>query len=120
MVSIPKVVSALSCGFLLCLGVSNVAWSAEKLNMDQSDKKMFTVSDKERFEPGKDVKGQLVKVEGEKYFVRESSGNVVQMHVDATTEKKSAALIKTGDYVNAKVNSQGHATSFLMEPPTSH
>lgn len=120
MVSIPKVVGVLSCGFLLCLGLSNIASSADKLNTGQSDKKMFTVSDKDRFEAGKDVKGEVVRVEGEKYFVRESSGNVVQMHVDATTEKRSSAMIKPGDHVIAKVNAQGHAISFLSDQPISH
>jgi hypothetical protein len=48
---------------------------------------MFTVPDKDRFEAGKEVKGEVVRVEGENYFVREDSGNVVQIHVDATTEK---------------------------------
>jgi len=112
MVSIPKVVGVLSCGFLLCLGLSTVASAA-----DQSDKKMFTVTDKDRFEPGKEVTGKVVQVEGEKYFVRESSGNVVQMHVDATTEKSSSAAIKPGDNVIAKVNAQGHAISFLSDQP---
>ena len=119
MVSIPKVVGVMSCGFLLCLGLSNVASSADKLNTGQSDKKMFTVSDKDNFEAGKEVKGEVVRVEGEKYFVREDSGNVVQMHVDATTAKRSP-MGKPGDHVIAKVNAQGHAISFLTDQPTAH
>jgi hypothetical protein len=85
-----------------------------------SDKQIFTVSDKDRFEAGKEVKGELVRVEGEKYFVREDSGNVVQMHVDATTEKGSSAMVKPGEHVIAKVNGQGHAISFLTDQPIAH
>ena len=120
MVSIPKVVGVLSCGFLLFLGLSNVASSADNLNTGQSDKKIFTVSDKDRFEAGKEVKGEVVRVEGENYFVREGSGNVVQIHVDATTEKKASVIPKPGDHVLAKVNAQGHAISFLTDQPISH
>ena len=120
MVSIPKVVGVLSCGFLLCLGLSNIASSADKLNTGQSGGKMFTVSDKDNFEVGKEVKGEVVRVEGEIYSVREDSGNVVQVHVDATTETKSKLKAKPGDHVIAKVNDKGHAISFLTDQPISH
>jgi len=120
MVSILKVVGVLSCGFLLCLGLSNVASSADKLNTGQSDKTMFTVSDKDNFEAGREVKGEVVRVEGENYSVREDSGNVVKIHVDATTEKKSKLMPKPGDHVLAKVNAKGHAISFLTDQPISH
>jgi len=120
MVSIPKVVGVLSCGFLLCLGLSNVASSADELNTGQSDKKMFTVSDKDDFEAGKEVKGEVVRVDGENYVVREDSGNEVRMHVDATTEKRSTLKAKPGDHVIAKVNAKGHAISFLIDQPISH
>ncbi|HEV8329442.1 MAG TPA: hypothetical protein VGQ08_18370 [Nitrospiraceae bacterium] len=121
MVSISKIIGVMSCGFLLCLGLSNVASSADQLNTGQSDKKMFTVSDKDRFEPGKEVKGEVVRVEGEKYFVREDGGTVVQMHVDATTEKGAPVkTVKAGDHVIAKVNAQGHAISFLADVPIAH
>lgn len=77
----------MSCGFLLGLGLSNVASSADQLNTGQSDAKMLTVSDADNFQAGTMVKGEVVRVEGEHVSVREDSGNVVQMHVDATTEK---------------------------------
>ena len=119
MVSIPKIVGVMSCGFLLCLGLSNVASSADKFNTGQSDKKVFTVSDKDNFQAGNVVKGEVLRVDGENYVVREDSGKEVRMHVDATTEKKSA-VAKPGDHVIAKVNSQGHAISFLTDQPTAH
>jgi hypothetical protein len=120
MVAIPKVVGILSCGFLLCLGLSNVASSADKLNTVQSGGKMFTVADKDRFEAGKEVKGEIVRVEGDNYIVREDSGSEVRMHVDATTETKSKLKPKPGDHVIAKVNDKGHAITFLTDQPISH
>lgn len=119
MVAISKVVGVMSCGFLLCVGLSGVASSSDEFNTSQSGGKMFTVSDKDRFIPGKEIKGEVVRVEGEKYFVREANGNVVQMHVDTTTEKRSTAKVKPGDHVIAKVNADGHATSFLDDQPIS-
>ena len=120
MVSIPKVVGVLSCSFVLCLGLSTVASSADKLNTSESGGKIFTVDDKERFVPGKEVKGEIVKVDGENYVVREGSGNEVSMHVDATTETRSKAKAKPGDHVIAKVNAEGHAISFLTDQPIAH
>jgi len=120
MISIPKVVGVLSCGLLLCLCLSNVASSSDKLNTGQSGGKIFTVDDKDRFVPGKEVKGEIVKVDGENYVVREDSGNEVRMHVDATTETGSKIKGKPGDHVIAKVNDKGHAISFLTDQPIAH
>ena len=61
-----------------------------------------------------------MRVEGEHYSVREDSGNVVKIHVDATTEKKSKLMPKLGDHVLAKVNAKGHAITFLTDQPISH
>ena len=86
MVSISKIIGIMLCGFVLCLGLSNVASSADQRNTGQSDKQIFTVSDKDRFEAGKEVKGELVRVEGEKYFVREDSGRGRCISIDLRKE----------------------------------
>ena len=118
--SIPKVVGVLSCSFLLCLGLSTVASSADKLNTGQSGGKILTVDDKERFVPGKEVKGEIVKIAGENYVVREASGAEVRMHVDSSTEKRSSLMPKVGEHVLAKVDAKGHAVSFFTDAPVSH
>ena len=109
MVSIPKVVGVLSCGFLMCLSLSNVASSAYQLNTGQSDKKMFTVSDKDDFEAGKEVKGEVMRVEGDNYFVKGQDGKEVRLHTDQTTEKTGS--FKRGDRIEAKMNDEHHALS---------
>ena len=120
MVSLAKAVGVLSCGFLLCLGLSGVASSAEKLYTG-SEGKIFTVDDKDRFVPGKEVRGEIVKIDGANYVVREASGAEVRMHVDASTEKiKSGLMPKEGEYVRAKVDAKGHALSFITDAPVSH
>ncbi|MDK2742678.1 MAG: hypothetical protein NDI90_07155 [Nitrospira sp. BO4] len=119
MVSIPKVVGVLSCSFLLCLSLSTVASSADKLNIGESEGKLLTVDDKDRFVPGKEVKGEIVKIDGENYVVREASGAEVRMHVNSSTEKRSSIIPKVGEHVLAKVDAKGHAVSFLTDAPIS-
>jgi len=110
MVAIPKAVGVLSCGFMLCLGLSNVASSADQLNTGRFDKKMFTVSDKDRFEAGKELKGEVVRVEGAKYFVKGQDGKEVRLHTDSTTQMMTG-IIGKGDRIEAKVNDQSQALS---------
>ena len=107
MVSIQKVVGVLSCSFLLCLSLSTVASSADKLTTGQ-------------FVPGKEIKGEIVKVEGENYVVRDASGAEVRMHVNSSTEKRSSLIPKVGEHVLAKVDANGHAVSFFTDAPVSH
>jgi hypothetical protein len=81
---------------------------------------IFTVDDKERFVPGKDVKGEILRIDGENFVVRESSGAEVRMHVDSSTEKRSSLIPKVGEHVLAKVDAKGHAISFFTDAPVSH
>jgi uncharacterized protein YdeI (BOF family) len=85
----------------------------------QSGGKIFTVDDKDRFVPGKEVKGEIVKIDGENYVVRDDSGVEVRMHVDSSTEKRSNLTPKVGEHVIAKVDAKGHAVSFFTDAPIS-
>jgi hypothetical protein len=120
MVSIHKVVGVLSCSFLLCLGLSTLVSAADQFNAGHSGGTIWTVADKDRFVAGKEVKGEIVKIDGENYVVREASGAEVRMHVDANTEKRSNMRPKVGEHVLAKVDAKGHALSFLTDAPVSH
>jgi hypothetical protein len=55
MVSIPKVVGVMSCGFLLCLGLY--------LNGNHT------------------IKGEVLRVEPSSYFVKQYDGNQVSVHI---------------------------------------
>lgn len=120
MVCTHKVVGVLSCSFFLCLGLSTVASAADQFNSGHSDGKIWTVDDKDRFVSGKEVKGEIVKIDGENYVVREASGAEVRMHVNAGTEKRANLIPKVGEHVLAKVDAKGHALSFLTDAPVSH
>jgi len=127
MVSIPKVVGVLSCGFLLCLGLSN-ATQAEHAPAPSDLMKTDSVTDQQGFqsdddkqknvnnekgsnraEGAKTIKGELFRVEDGNYFVKVKDGKEVRLHTDKTTQMMGE--IKKGDRIEAKVNDQNHALS---------
>lgn len=93
--------------------------SAENYFIGDSSVKMISDSIGDS-KPGKTIKGEIVRVEGDNYYVKQEDGVVVRMHVDKTTITKGTARAKPGDIVDAKVNTAGHAISFLTDQPISH
>ena len=125
MVSIPKVVGVLSCGFLLCLELSN-AVQAEHTPAPSDVMKTDSVTDRQGFQSDDDkqmndemgsnrakgiktIKGELFRVEDGNYFVKVKDGKEVRLHTDKTTQM--IGEIKKGDRIEAKVNDQNHALS---------
>jgi len=126
MISIPKVVGVLSCGFLLCLGLSNVTQAAAEKKADQSEMKTDQsdrrqggqeASEKQMSDEmqggsskgGKTIKGEVLRVESDIYFVKGQDGKEVRMYTDKTTI--IMGNIRQGDRIEAKVNEQNHALS---------
>ena len=127
MVSIPKVIGLMSCGFLLCLGLSNTA-QAEHTPAPSDVMKTDSVTDRQGFQSDDDkqknvdnekgsnsakgaktIKGELSRVEDGNYFVKVKDGKEVRLHTDKTTQMMGE--IKKGDRIEAKVNAQNHALS---------
>ena len=127
MVAIPKVVGVLSCGFLLCLGLSNAAQAGnvpaasdvmktdsqtDRQGFQSDDDKQKNVDDKKgstRAEDAKTITGELFRVEDGNYFVKVKDGKEVRLHTDKTTQMMGE--IKKGDRIEATVNDQNHALS---------
>lgn len=124
MVSVPKIVGVLSCGALLCLGLStatqagNAASAADDMQADQTDRRQGgqEARDKHLKDPmrgqsqnSKTVTGEVLRVEGENYFVKEQDGKEVRLHTDDTTKKMGN--IRQGDRIEADVTDQNHALS---------
>ena len=125
MVSLSKTVSLMSCGFLLCLGLShaaeadNAAAVNDELKAEQSDrrqggqeageKQMHDEMKGDQAKDGKMIKGEVLRVEGDNYFVKGQDGKEVRMHIDKTTQ--SIGSFKPGDRIEAKVNDKNHALS---------
>ncbi len=71
------------------------------------------------------VQGELVKIEGAFYVVKDAAGKEVRMHVDKNTSKldKDRAQMdrefKVGDKIDAQVTPEGHAVliQMAMAPP---
>jgi hypothetical protein len=133
MVSIPKVVGVLSCGFLLCLGLSN-AVQAEHAPSPSDVMKTDRVDDRQGFQADDDkqanekmqsssaegskmIKGELFRVESGNYFVKVKDGKEIRLHTDKTTEMSGE--VKKGDRIEAKVNDQNHALS-IRKAEVSH
>jgi|SRR5262245_40795306 len=53
------------------------------------------------------VTGDLLKIDGEFYVVKEASGKEVRLHVDKTS--KLEGTFKAGDKIEAQASAQGHA-----------
>ncbi|MEP6959416.1 MAG: hypothetical protein ABI980_11865 [Nitrospirota bacterium] len=126
MVVIPKVVSVLSCGFVLCLGLSNAAQAehapspSDVMKTDStSDRQGFQADDDKPMHDGmggirgaKHIKGELVRIEGDEYFIIVKDGAEVPMHTDKTTVMRGE--IKKGDLIEAKINDKNHALSIRV------
>ena len=118
-----KVVGVLSCGLLLCLGLSNTGHAepapSDLMKTDaQSDRQGFQSDDDKqmndkmgsnRAEGAKTIKGELFRVEDGNYFVKVKDGKEVRLHTDNTTQMMGE--IKKGDRIEAKVNESNHALS---------
>ena len=127
MVPIPKVVGLMSCGFLLCLGLSPAAQAehapspsdvmktdsqSDRQGFQSDDDKQKSVNDEKgsnRADGAKTIKGELSRVEDGNYFVKVKDGKEVRLHTDKTTQMTGE--IKKGDRIEAKVNDQNHALS---------
>ena len=127
MVSIPKVIGVLSCGFLLFLGLSNAAQAGnvpgasdvmktdsqtDRQGFQSDDDKQKNVDDKKgsnRAEDATTITGELFRVEDGNYFVKVKDGKEVRLHTDKTTQMTGE--IKKGDRIEAQVNNQNHALS---------
>ena len=95
MLSITKVVSVLSCGVLLCLGLSQAAHAADE-EVGASRLNQATV-----------IKGNLVSIDYEDYIIKEKDGKEVRVHIQKKTQ--IMGQIKKGDRVEAKVDAKDNA-----------
>ena len=55
------------------------------------------------------VKGDLLKIDGEFYVVKDAAGKEVRLHVDKTSQLDGT--FKAGDKIEAQATDKGHASS---------
>lgn len=58
------------------------------------------------------VKGTLMRMEGEYYWVKDNAGKEIRLHVDASTKLDK---VVTGDKVKAYITDQGHTTTLQRD-----
>jgi hypothetical protein len=109
MISIPKFVGLLSCGAVLCMGLSHNALAANELSGAADHQKNDQMKGAPQSEAGKTIKGEVVRVEGDNYFVKGQDGKEVRLQVDPNTQ--TTGTISQGDRIEAKVNDQNRALS---------
>jgi hypothetical protein len=101
MYSITKVVSVLSCGVLLCLGLSQAAFAG-----------LADEAGTSRLAQAKVIKGDLVRIDYGDYIVKDKDGQEVRVHM--TNKTQTMGQLKKGDRVEAKVDDQNNA--LLIRP----
>ena len=115
MVSIPKVIGLTSCGFLLCLGLSNAALATDDMKAGQPERQGGQAGlkgEQDKLKGGHMITGEVLRVEGDNYFVKGQDGKEVRLHTDATTQK--TGNIRQGDRIEAEVTDQDHALSIRL------
>lgn len=60
------------------------------------------------------IQGEVVRVDGDTYFVKGRDGKEISLHADTTTMKTKE--IKAGDRVEVKIDQNNHALSMLPAP----
>ncbi len=63
------------------------------------------------------VKGDLLRIDGDFYVVKDASGREVRLHVDGTS--KLEGTFKAGDKIEAQASEKGHALSIKPAAPAS-
>ncbi len=98
-----KVVSVLSCGVLLCLGLFQAAYAG------QADEEGAS-----RLAQAKVIKGDLVRIDYGDYLIKEKDGQEVRLHISNKTQ--IMGQLKKGDRVEAKVDDKNNALTIRSLP----
>jgi hypothetical protein len=113
MVSIPIVVAVMSCGVLLSIGYA--ASAADEMKASQSVSRIaglsahLVKSEEEKTKGIQTIRGEVLRVDHENYFVKQYDGKEVRLHIDEMTQMTGS--IGQGERIEAKVNDQNHALS---------
>lgn len=61
------------------------------------------------------VKGDLLKIDGRYYVVKDMAGKEIRLHVDKTSQL--GGTFKAGDRIEAQATDKGHASSIKQVKP---
>jgi len=106
-------VAVMFCGLLL--GIDDVALAADGMMAGQSVSKhaelsVYRIISEEGQQKGvQTIRGEVLRIEHENYFVKQYDGKEVQLQIDEMT--LMTGYIGQGELIEAKVNEQNHALS---------
>ena len=116
MVTIRKMIGAMSCGWVLGLILSNAAIPAVVAGSDcaeqQGDPPNRVKCEAEMRQDIETVRGDVLRVEGENFLVERADGKEVRMHFDESTQM--FGYVGPGERVEAKINNEGYALSIRL------
>jgi hypothetical protein len=120
MVITSRFIGVLAGSCLLCVTLSNcqsdsgysrdAASATDEIQTDQSDRKT------NESPPTTSIQGEVLRIEGHHYVVRENDGRVVRLHADSTTQMTGD--ISPGYSIEAQVDDRNHARTMRSTPTT--
>ena len=114
MVSMFQGVMGLTCGLLLCLGLTDGVQARDEMNAGQPQRTGGQVRQPtlaEWLTGIHTIQGDVVRVEGGTYVVKGQDGKEAQLFVNHNTKK--VGNIHPGDRIEAKVNLLNHALAIV-------
>ena len=113
MVYSPKVIGMMSCSFLLFLGLSITSSAIGEMKVvppasptAREGGQAGHKGEMDKLKASRLVAGQVLRVEGDDYYVKRKDGKEVRLHADPTTEK--IGNIRQGDRIEADVDNMNN------------
>jgi hypothetical protein len=88
----------------------------QKQDEQVEDKQVHKGMKESELQNAKAIKGEVLRIEGDKYYVVREDGKEVGLRVDGTTQK--TGNIHAGDRIEAQANEQNYALSIRSAPTT--
>src|SRR5215510_11369133 len=113
MIAISTIVAVMCCGLLFCLGYATSAAEEPKASPSVSKHAGLTVyrikNDEGKHKVIQTIRGEVLRIEHESYFVKQDDGKEVELQIDEMTQM--TGNIGQGEHIEANVNEQNHALS---------
>lgn len=97
---LPIIVGAILCGFVPCVEVSNAEAGPSAMQVNQAGQS----------QAGRIIKGEVLRVEGDRILVKVDNGTEVHMYIDQTTSMNHK-ILHQGELIEATVNEESLALS---------
>jgi uncharacterized protein YdeI (BOF family) len=124
MILIPQKAAVISCAMLLGLGLATAARADDvsataaaqsdrrQGNTEPTDQQSAGKMQNDQLQHGKTIKGEVVRVDGDMWFIKDERGKEIQLHVDQTTRRSPQKVDDKnmkGVVIEAMINDQNHA-----------